>query len=110
MIPRPAILALALAVAAAGSAMLSAQPPAPFTFQANTRLVVETVTVTDAAGRPIAGLTARDFAVTEDGKPQTISFCDYQQIEAAGARAQHGRRPLPALNHDERKNDARRHA
>lgn len=51
-------------------------------FHANTRLVIENVTVTDAAGHAIPGLTAKDFVITEDGQPQTVSVCDYQALTA----------------------------
>jgi VWFA-related protein len=44
------------------------------------RLVIETVTVKDKKGAPIAGLTDKDFTVTEDGVAQKISFCDYQSL------------------------------
>src|SRR5947209_1193387 len=49
-------------------------------FQSSTQLVVETVSVTDKNGRPIEGLTAKDFTITEDGVPQTISFCEFQKV------------------------------
>ena len=52
----------------------------PVTFQANTQLVVEDVTVTDKAGNPIEGLTAKDFTITEDNVPQDIKFCEYQKM------------------------------
>jgi VWFA-related protein len=55
------------------------------TIRVNTRMVIETVSVTDKNGNPIAGLTARDFRVTEDGVAQTISFCEYQQLQAGSA-------------------------
>src|SRR5215472_17357674 len=56
-----------------------------FKFTVSTRLVVETVVVKDKQGNPIAGLTANDFTVTEDGVPQTIRFCERQELpEAAG--------------------------
>src|SRR4029077_978856 len=48
-------------------------------FQASTQLVIETVTVKDKNGKPIEGLTAKDFTITEDGVAQTIAFCEYQK-------------------------------
>ncbi len=53
----------------------------PATFQASTQLVIETVVVKDKSGKPIEGLTAKDFSVTEDGAPQTIRFFEYQKLE-----------------------------
>jgi VWFA-related protein len=49
-------------------------------FTTNTQLVVETVMVKDKSGKPVEGLTAKDFVITEDGKPQTIVFCEYQKL------------------------------
>jgi len=42
-------------------------------FTANSMLVMVRVTVTDA-GKPVAGLTARDFAITEDNADETIGI------------------------------------
>ena len=53
------------------------------TFTTTTRLVVETVSVKDKSGKTIEGLTAKDFNVTEDGKPQTIAFVEYQKLPDA---------------------------
>src|SRR5438045_7159748 len=47
----------------------------------STQLVVETVIVKDKNGNPIEGLTAKDFIITEDGKPQAIAFCEYQKLK-----------------------------
>jgi VWFA-related protein len=58
----------------------SQQPTAPPTFRSGTRLIVETVSVKDKDGRPVEGLVARDFVVTEDGEPQTISFVEFQRL------------------------------
>ena len=51
------------------------------TFRASTRLIVQTVNVKDRDGKPIEGLTARDFVVTEDNEPQEVSFVEYQRLE-----------------------------
>lgn len=50
------------------------------TFSTSTQLVVETVTVKDKDGNPVEGLTAKDFTITEDSKPQTIAFVEYQKL------------------------------
>lgn len=60
------------------------------TFTTASQLVVETVTVTDKAGKPIDGLTAKDFTVTENGKPQTIRFFEQQKLPDAAPQ------PLPS--------------
>ena len=44
------------------------------------RLVVEAVTVKDKQGHFIAGLTAKDFVVTEDGVPQQVRYCEHQDL------------------------------
>jgi VWFA-related protein len=53
----------------------------PAHFTANINTVMEAVTVKDKNGKPIEGLTAKDFVVTEDNVPQVINFCDYQKME-----------------------------
>jgi VWFA-related protein len=63
------------------------------TFTSNTQLVVEAVTVKDKSGKPIEGLTAKDFTVTEDNAPQTIKFFEYEKLEEVVASAP----PPPAL-------------
>jgi VWFA-related protein len=56
------------------------QPQAPPVFRSGAQLTVETVTVKDKSGKPIEGLTAKDFSITEDGVPQTISFVEFQRV------------------------------
>jgi VWFA-related protein len=58
-------------------------PSSGATFQANTQLVIETVTVKDKNGNPVEGLTASDFTVTEDGATQMIKFFEFQKLPAA---------------------------
>ena len=48
----------------------AAQNAPQFTIKA--RLVVLDAVVTDAGGKPVDGLTTKDFEVYEDGKPQRI--------------------------------------
>ena len=50
------------------------------TFRTTTRLIVQSVFVKDKEGKPIEGLTAKDFVITEDGQPQDIAFVEYQRL------------------------------
>jgi hypothetical protein len=54
------------------------EPQQPFTIKVDTQLVVETVIVKDKDGKTIEGLTEKDFVVTEDNVPQTISVFQFQ--------------------------------
>src|SRR5579863_6111250 len=51
------------------------------TFKSSSQLVVETISVKDKDGKPVEGLTTKDFVVTENGVAQTISFLEYQKLE-----------------------------
>src|SRR5580658_5842969 len=53
-----------------------------FTVTVKSQLVVETVVVKDKQGKLIPGLTAQDFAITEDGAAQKITFCEHQDLAA----------------------------
>jgi VWFA-related protein len=70
------------------------RPDAP-AFRVNTRLVVQTVSVTDKDGNPVEGLTAKDFVVTEDGEPQDIAFLEFHRL---GSTTSSPRTPLPSTN------------
>jgi VWFA-related protein len=78
----PRILVLLLLCAPAGLAQQ--QPPLTqtpqATFRATQRLIVQSVFVKDKDGKPIEGLTAKDFTITEDGQPQEIAFVEYQRL------------------------------
>jgi VWFA-related protein len=63
--------------------------PQGFTLTVQSQLVVESVVVKDKQGQFIHGLTAKDFTVTEDGVPQTVSFCEHQDLTTHAV-------PLPA--------------
>jgi VWFA-related protein len=53
-----------------------------YTLSVRSQLVVEAVVVKDKQGKPIEGLTAKDFTLTEDGVPQKIRFCEQQNLPA----------------------------
>src|ERR1700679_850516 len=86
------VLAFLVAVASAASAQQIGQkgpssaravPP----LSVSSQLVIETVSVKDKSGKPIEGLTAKDFEVTENGVTQKIQFCEHQNLPAEGAVA-----------------------
>lgn len=66
----------------------------PYTLTANSQLVIETVVVKDKKGDFVQGLSAKDFAVTEDGAPQTIRIFEHQALSTAVT-------PLPVTPADE---------
>jgi hypothetical protein len=55
------------------------------TFRSSAHLIVQTVSVKDKNGKPVEGLTAKDFIVTENGVPQEIAFIEYQKLDGPGA-------------------------
>jgi len=78
-------LAAALATGFVAHAQTIGQNATPdheptYTLSVHSQLVVEAVTVKDKDGKPIEGLTAKDFTVTEDGTPQKIRYCEYQTL------------------------------
>src|SRR5256885_494162 len=74
------------------------QPQQPFTLQVNTQLVVETVVVKDKDGKDITGLTDKDFIVTEDNVPQTISVFEYQKLDDSATPAPAAQPAAPPLD------------
>ena len=79
------LLAIATLVAAsAGAQQIGQNKPAgasdTYTVSVKAQLVVETVVAKDKQGNLIHGLTAKDFTLTEDGVPQTIRFCEHQDL------------------------------
>lgn len=51
-----------------------------FSFRSTTDLINVTVTVTDANGRFVPGLTRDDFVVYEDGRPQVVQQFDSDRV------------------------------
>jgi VWFA-related protein len=50
-------------------------------FKSTVRRVIVDVVVTDSLGKPVSGLTASDFAVSEDGKAQAIRSFDVHDFD-----------------------------
>src|SRR5262247_4051020 len=71
----------------AASGAHAEQQQQPFTIRVDTQLVVETVVVKDKDGKNLEGLTDKDFTVTEDGVPQTISVFQFEKLEDTPASA-----------------------
>jgi VWFA-related protein len=81
----PAIFLLLAAAYAPAQQTGQNKPPGEsgtFTVTVKSQLVVETVVVKDKQGKLVLGLTAQDFAITEDGAPQKITFCEHQDLAA----------------------------
>src|SRR5215470_9360532 len=57
-------------------------------LRATTRLVIVDVVAVDEKGQPVSGLTANDFTVLEDGKPQKISDFSFHHPVAGAAPRQ----------------------
>jgi hypothetical protein len=67
------------------------------TLSVRSELVVETVVVKDKQGKPIEGLTANDFTLTEDGVPQKIRYCERKTRTSRSISASH--EPRSRLRH-----------
>ena len=65
----------------------AANPTPASTIRVNTRLVQFDVVVTDSQGRPVKDLTAADFTVQQDGRPQTVRAFESHSPTAATAGA-----------------------
>jgi VWFA-related protein len=86
---------LALVVSVTAATVLSAQQPSrpgppdapPTVLRVGVDLVRVDATVIDRRGRHVTDLTASDFEVSQDGKPQTISSFAYVSTGSAPAAA-----------------------
>jgi VWFA-related protein len=64
----------------------AARPQAPLpAFRSGTSLVVVDVVVRDRSGAIVRGLTASDFEIREDNRPQEIRSFDFQEVTTAPA-------------------------
>ena len=68
----PTIPVVALLTCAAGAALLAQQPPAQEPFRSGVDVIRIDVSVLDKNRRPVRGLTAADFVVSENGKRQRV--------------------------------------
>jgi VWFA-related protein len=92
---RSSITALALLLLTFPLLAARNQEERPFKIQVQTQLVVETVTVKDKDGKTIEGLTEKDFIVTEDNVPQSISLFQFERLDdTLAAPSQLAARPV----------------
>jgi VWFA-related protein len=93
-----ALLPVLLGLALAGEA----QPPRPeaggSTFPSAVGLVRVDVVVTDKQGRPVPDLSAADFALSEDGVPQTINSFESVSVAVAPDDETSPERPFASTN------------
>jgi VWFA-related protein len=71
-------LALALVLASSATPAIPQERP-PLEFAADVRMIRLDVSVVDRRGQPVAGLGARDFEVTEDGRPVEVALFEAVQ-------------------------------
>src|SRR5215510_14102888 len=83
-----AFVALLLVVGLTASPL--AQQPA---FRTNVDLVVVDIVVRDKSGAPVKGLTANDFEIREDNRPQQIVSFNVEEITTTAPTAQ----PIPPV-------------
>jgi VWFA-related protein len=73
------------------------QPPQPnptFVLRAQSNVVRIDVEVTDGSGKPIKGLRADQFEISDDGKQQKISSFSYSDIEKVETASEENAKPI----------------
>ncbi len=68
----------------------------PFTLKTAAHLVLVDLVATDGKGKPVTDLKVEDFAVTEDGHPQSVRSFSFQQPGVSNDPPQTSATPLPA--------------
>ena len=86
-----------LAMAGVGWALLAQEPPQPPRFRVAVDAVRIDAVVTDKDGSIVRDLTADDFEVLQDGKPQKVTFAQLVAVSVA-SRPVASDTPLPAGN------------
>jgi VWFA-related protein len=76
------ILVIAVTLLTASPSAQTPSQPRPV-FRSGTELVTVNVVVRDKSGAVVRGLTRDDFTVAEDGKPQTITSFDFEELDRA---------------------------
>ena len=74
---------------------------APFAFKVPVDVIIVNATATDAKGKPVLDLTADDFNIFEDGKPQPIHTFTLETYKAVQPSVRSGPEPAPATTQDD---------
>jgi VWFA-related protein len=106
------LLALTSGMQPAAEQQDARQPPPPpetprFESSAGVTIVSVDVVVRDSAGNIVRGLTAKDFVVSEDGRPQKIETFSFQEISESPATGAPGIQLLDGLEDKVRAEAAR---
>lgn len=91
------LVAFGVAALAASASAQRIGPLPPLTEQIEVHVVNVDVSVTDAAGNPVLGLTKNDFHVFEDGKPEKITNFAVIRNGTAGTPATTAAQSAPEL-------------
>ena len=94
-------VAVFTAIALLAQAQQQQQPPSLISdsglkISVTTQLVVINVDIRDKSGKPIEGLKASDFSLTEDDKAQKIAVFEFQKLESEPIAPEPLAAPAPA--------------
>ena len=73
----------------------SQKPDSALIIRQNVRRVIVDVVVSDSDGKPVSGLTAADFSISEDGKPQKTRSFDVHDFDVISDSLPQFPRSLP---------------